>query len=103
MRSDNMVAAGESTGEALDSRRVEGRLASRVEQGSEFFKFGIGGRASESRRAIGARQRRAVDFEDVRHPAQRVQVDVAEQRPHVRRLADSRAQQGRQIIAGNRD
>jgi hypothetical protein len=35
----------------------------------------------------GARQRLAVDVEDVRHSPRRVPVDVAEQRPHTRRLA----------------
>ncbi len=58
------------------------RRSSDIEQHREFVELGIGRGGSAARGAIGARQRLAVNIEDVRHPPQRVQVDVAEQRPH---------------------
>ncbi len=57
------------------------------ERSRELVKLEIGRRRSPPRPATGARQRLAVDIEDVRHSAQRIEVDIAEQRPHVRRLA----------------
>src|SRR5271157_6297024 len=79
------------------------RKPSPVEQSRKLVELGIGRRRSPPRRATGARQRLAVDIENVRHSAQPIEVDIAEQRPYVRRLAFTRPQQGRQILLGNGD